>query len=188
MSKLSVAAAAQLGVWVAPGLGLGYPELKDKLDQIHRERVAMFNFLPSGWVAAVKQLQDENPNDLVRLSPATNVAGQIIASNPAFLTQNQEVANAWQKVFESENKAIGDYARAQAKSGAIELSRLYSEAAFWDRAYKIGLATGIVGAQDALGKLGEFWEQNQNTIRMVCTVVGVLAALWVLTPYFKKSA
>lgn len=190
-TKSSEITADALGVWIAPGIGLAYPELKTQLAALHNERVTLFNFLPSGWAAAVANLQKAHPNDLVRLSPGLAANGDIIRSNPDWLTQNGEVASAWHKAFMSETKAITDYARKQQEAGKAELDRLYREAAFWNKAYTLGKVTGVVQAQAAVSGtvdwFTDFYRDNQNTIKFVATVVGVLGALWVLAPYFKAK-
>ena len=188
--KLSNATAAALGVWLTPGYGIAYPELKKSILDLHVQRASMLNFVPSGWADAVKKLQENNPDDLVRFSPGLMQNGTVVQSNPEWIKQTAETASAWHKIFEAENAAISAYARKQQQEGKAELDRLYREASFWNTAYAVGKATGVVQAQAAVFGTADwfktFMEENQNTIKLVGTVVGVLGALWILSPYFRK--
>ncbi len=172
-----------LGVWISPGLGMAYPELKTRLLELYRDKVSRLDFVPAGWFALVKKLQDSMPNDLVRIAPSQLANGSPIENMPEWTNSSPRVNNAWQSLFNATNEAVVQFAQQQQSKGKAELDRLYANARFWDTAYKVGQATGVVGAQNALSGLNKFYEENQFNIRMTLAGVAIIATLWVLTPY-----
>lgn len=172
-----------LGVWITPGYGKAYPELKASLLRMYRDKVSKMNFVPAGWISDVEKVQEAHPDDLVRIAPALNGGGSIIMENAAFTRQSKETAEAWHAMFKVENRVITTTAFNQAKAGQAELDILYRNAVFWNRIYQIGSAVGVVQLQAGITGAKEWWEDNDKRIMYIGIGVAVLAALWVLTPY-----
>lgn len=144
----SAALTKELGVFLQPGIGMAYPELKDQLIRLYRDKVSKLNFIPFGWLGAVMAVQEAHPNDLVRLSPVVLTNGTIIPESAPFTIQTQETADAWDAIFKQVGPAIAAYAAKQQEAGKKQLDVLYANAAFWNRAYL--LADGIVSAPGRL--------------------------------------
>lgn len=178
----SAAMRAKLGVWMTPGYGKAYPELKDTLQALYADKVSRMNFVPAGWVAAVAKLQEVNPDDLIRIGPSMN-KGRIIQENAPFTIRSRETAEAWQALFAAENLAVVTYAAGQQKAGKAQLDQLYRNAVFWNRAYQLGETVGIVQAQAGVKAAKTWFEDNDKKILWGGIAVAALAALWVLTPY-----
>lgn len=144
----SAALTKELGVFLQPGIGLAYPDLKDQLLRLYRDKVSKLNFVPFGWYAAVLQVQEAHPNDLVRLAPVMLTNGTIIKESADFTIQSEETAQAWDAIFRQVGPVIGAYAAKQQEAGRKQLEVLYQNATFWNRVYNI--ADSIVTAPGRL--------------------------------------
>ncbi len=168
--------AKQLGVYRSPGLGVSWPQLSTQLLAIYADRVAAFDFVPGDWFTRVRDAMANG--DVLRLLPPTRVNGSIkVGEIPDWITGDQRHVDAWGEVADVTNKAVVDYARAQAEAGRAELEAAYSNAAFWDRLYT---ATKFVAdlPTNAVKAVGSGVWSVLTTNWLPLVVVGVLALLW----------
>lgn len=155
----SASAAAILGVWASPGLGTGFPDLKNALNRIYVDKIAKMPWVPQEWLAGVQQLQNKNPGDLIRPTPGRDANGQRGQQAPSFADTDEKI-DVWHKIYNDTNSAIVSYAAAFQAQGASKLADLYASAAFWNAAYSIAkfardLPANIVGG--VLGGVTDFF-------------------------------
>lgn len=120
-----------------------WPDLANQLTAIYRDKVGGIPWLPAGWLQNVMALHNQNGMILIP-SPAN--------STPAIPWLNTPEKKAWWQAFHQiANKAVMDYAAKKAADGKIEMERAYSNAAFWDSAYKVAslLAAPVTAVRDA---------------------------------------
>lgn len=142
----SVQLQGELGVWISPGIGQAYPELKTILAKLRNDRIAKLPWLPVAWASQVQAVQDANTTALVRLYPARNLAGSANATIPAWLSSDGARMDAWQAIVKAQDAAIKQYAANDAANGKAELDRLQADAAFWNSP----LMTAAINTQQAL--------------------------------------
>jgi len=140
------AAVAAYGMRMQAGLALAYPDLAEKTHAIYSQRIAKLPWVPKSWLPGVEELQRQFPDDLVLLSPALRANGSPSTVTPLWLDTPEKLEH-WQKIFTDVQSAVQAYARKQQEEGAATLRSLYADAAFWDAAYKVGIAV-----RDAPGK------------------------------------
>lgn len=126
--------AQELGVYVRPGLGRGYPELSAQLLQIYADKVAVFGWVPASWLGRVRAGMVNG--DVYQLLPPRKLNGTLRDDLPAWITDVGSRVDAWEQVSAIVVKAIVDYATQQAEAGREELDALYRNAAFWDGLYR----------------------------------------------------
>jgi len=126
-------AQGTLGVWVQPGLGTAFPELKTLLASLYG-RVAALPFVPIGWAAQVAALQEANPTSLVRLYPSIGAAGNVNAGIPSWIASERSRAEAWQAVVKAQDAVIFKYAQGknQFLDPDSELNALLADSEFWN--------------------------------------------------------
>lgn len=136
-----------LGIFLQPGIGNAYPELKKIEMALLRDKVSKLPWVPQGWIESVSDLDAQNPDAIVRVSykKTLNVYGA-----PKFL-QNDERQNIWDEIAVASGTAQGEYAKGQAAAGKAELDKLYARAAFWNAAYNVAAVVGAVPAKLAEG-------------------------------------
>ncbi len=131
-----------LGCYALP-YATNWPDLSNALAAIYRDKVAGIPWLPPGWIQNVMALHGQNGMILIP-SPAN--------STPAIPWLNTPEKKAWWQQFHNiANGAVMDYAGKKAAEGKIEMERAYSNAAFWDGAYKVAslLAAPVTAVRDA---------------------------------------
>ena len=171
----SAALTRELGIWLTPGVGKAYPELKEMLMKLYRDKVSKLNFVPFGWLSAVMAVNEAHPDDLVRIGSAVNAGGDlIIQGNADFVVQSRETAEAWQAIFDITNKVIATYAQKQQQAAAAQLDQLYRNATFWNRAYL--LADSIVSAPGRL--TNNLMDSLSNPVKVVMYGAIVLAIVY----------
>lgn len=123
----------ELGVWISPGLGQAYPELRDGIMmRVFGDRVASVPWVPQNWLASVRALQANNPTGLVRIGPAKLLGSAVRAPDAPSFADTQAKLDWWQSLFDASNAAVGKYAAQQQAAGKAELDKLYANAAFWN--------------------------------------------------------
>ncbi len=153
--------ANELGVFLQPGLGTAYPELKAILGKLYRDKVSKLPWLPANWLTEVEALQTANPTALIRLDSVLMANGTVRTSSnaggpiPLWLSSVPDRTKAWQMLFDATNEAIVAYARNEQMKGKAQLDQLYAKAEFWDTAYRVALATATFGVSEIQRK----WEQ-----------------------------
>lgn len=129
-----------LGVWIQPGLGQGYPALKQVLADLRKNLVGKLAWVPVSWSAQVNSVQDANPTDLVRLTPSKNFSGVNLPGLPSWIADSQQHIDAWQEIVTAQDKAIVQYAANDAAAGKPILDALYAKAAFYNSAPIVALS------------------------------------------------
>ncbi len=177
------AAEKAYGVTVIPGLGMAYAELKPIMADLFTKRAAIIPWIDNGWVSAVSTLQKNNPNDLVVANPSNGKSG--IANKTAPSWQNAEQRAVWTEFASVCQSAIAAYAQGQQEAGKSALNGLYRNAAFWDRAYKIAVATRDA-VPNAIGFVGSsLWNGLGAKWKIIIGLGLVGAGVYFALPYIK---
>lgn len=201
-SQENDAATLQYGVYITPGLGMAWPEIKDLANKIYKDRIARLPWIPADWLAGVQALQAQRPDDFVRIAPsrmAKMEGGRFVSdmgapqrNNPLFLDTDQKI-DAWMSIHRDMQAAVVRYAAAQAAAGRAELNRLNANAEFWSACYKIAVFTAELPSNIASGFgglvkdfiLGDIRKNYGRTIGLVLLLCVLL--LFLLKPDLAKK-
>lgn len=131
--------AEPLGLYIQPGWGTAYPELKAQIKEI-LIKASGIPWLPQGWKDMALDIDSRHPGDVLQVVRVYNDAGGRLNNViPRFL-DTDEKKTFWNDLSKKVNAAVILYAQNQAKAGAAELAILNAKAAFWDGAYKFAVA------------------------------------------------
>lgn len=175
----SETAKKTLGVWIAPGLGQAWGgELKPIMGKLFVEQMAPMPWLPPGWLAAVRDLQAQYPNDLVRVAPSQLASGVPIPDMPAFITSDPAKVAVWQTIFKSNESMIGKFAANKADEGRAEWNSLQRKAAFWDGAYRLAVAARDFVPNSIGFVAGNLWNGLGWKLKLMIGIGVVGAGFW----------
>lgn len=181
----SMDAQLRLGVWISPGLGLGYPELKATLGRLFAERVAVLPWVPAHWLDDVAALQKKFPNDLVRPYPALGSMGAFNRDHGTFI-DSQPKAIAWNEIASASDRAIAKYAQDQQAAGKAELDRLIASAEFWSAAYDIAVSVRDA-VPNAVGAVASnLWEGLGTKWKVILLLAAVGGIAYVSIPVIRR--
>jgi hypothetical protein len=127
-------AKGEFGVWLQPGIGNAYPELKSQLSQLRQKLVGKLTWVPLAWASQVQAIQDANPTVLVKMTPSKRPTGETLPGLPAWLAGNQARIDAWQEIVTAQDKAVVQYAANDAANGKPLLDALYARSDFYNSA------------------------------------------------------
>lgn len=164
------------GVYVQPGIGNAYPELK-KQELALIVKAGTIPWLPQGWLDAVRDLDKSNPSALIKFAPSGTFKAN---GTPAFLNSPERV-KVWDDLAASSSRAQMLYAQDQAAAGKAELEALYAKAAFWDSAYNIAVAirdapkTVLTAGADLIS---DNITNLAKKLLLPALIVGTVALIW----------
>jgi hypothetical protein len=131
--------AEPLGLYIQPGWGTAYPQMKTLIKDIIL-KAANIPWLSQGWKDAALDIDKRHPGDVLRVQRIFNASGVRYGNNlPKFL-DTPEKQKFWDELAKKVDAAVVLFAQNQAKAGAAELAILNAKAAFWDGAYKFAVA------------------------------------------------
>lgn len=173
------------GVYLLPGLGTGYPELKALELKLLTERVGKIPWLPQGWLSSVQSLDKENPGAVVKI--ATSKAMKLDATS--FLNTDEKI-KFWDELAAASNSIQMKYAANQAAAGKAELDGLYARATFWNAAYNIAVAIRDA-PKNVIATAGEWtgdllWTTVKK-FAIPLVIVGVGIVIWQNRASFSKA-
>ncbi len=123
-----------LGLEPVPGLATAYPELARSLAALYGQRMAKLSFLPASWLNTA--LAEHGQGGVVLYpTPTTMRDGTVKENLPPWL-RTAEAREVWDKISAEATAAVTAYARRDQAAGALRLSMLQANAAFWDWAYR----------------------------------------------------
>lgn len=178
-------AQMRLGVWISPGLGMGYPALKATLDRLYAERVAHLPWVPGTWLDNVRSLQKDRPNDLVRPYPALGTRGAFNADHGVFV-DTQEKALVWNEIAAAADRAIAKYAQDQQAAGKAELDSLIASAEFWTAAYNIAVSIRDAAPNAVGGIASNLWQGLGIKWKLILLVGGLGAGAYFAWPLIRR--
>jgi len=127
-----------LGVWIQPGLGSAWPNLRQTIYKLYLEKVQPLPFVPREWYTKVMSLQSGDDGALIKIAPVFMKDGSLTewGKNTSFL-DTEEKRKTWDDLSKQVNEIVIAYARNESAKGKVLLDKLYADAAFWDRAYRV---------------------------------------------------
>lgn len=178
------------GTYLSPGLGVAWEgKLKNEMSKLFVLRVSQLPWLPPGWLAQVQDVQSRYPDDLVRIAPSM---GSIHpnAESPDWILEDPERVAAWQVIAKASDSAISRFAAAKQDEGRAELQRLYDNAAFWDKAYRIAVGVRDAAPNAAGWVVSSLWNGLGWKWKLALGVAGVAAVVtyWPKLAKLAKSA
>lgn len=189
-------AERELGIYLNRAGG-AWPELRERLTAICRDKVATLAFVPAGWLADVRAVCGDAYAPVVTSPYLTT--GAVNPSAPSWLAKDKSYLDAWQGIANACRAAVVAYAAGKIEEGRKELDALERDAAFWDGLYRITKAvadapanavSAVAGgvsyvAGGVLGSLFKSW-----VFWAVAAAAGGFAAwrLGILGPLAKRAA
>lgn len=178
------------GIYIQAGIGNAYPELKAQTLKILVDRVGSVPWVPAGWADAVRSLNAQYPDALIKGAPALMRDGSINPNAPAWL-DTAEKRQWWQEMANATSEAQSAYAANEITKGRAIMDAAYARAEFWSRAYDFANAVAeapkrVISAAGDLAT-GATWALVKGFIVPAAVIAGVFI-LWTNRHAFAKAA
>lgn len=130
------------GLWDSYGLGISWPDLRERVNSLIDAKVAPIKWLPETWGADVAQLRANAPGDIFRPAPTLQIDGvtQLDKSMVPDWLDTAEKAAWWNELSAIVNNAVNSYAMGKLEEGRQIIADAEADAAFWDRAYNFAVS------------------------------------------------
>lgn len=147
------------------------PDLSDKLLSLYRAKVAAIPWLPDMWLDGVTSLHGQNGFVLM---PAPASQGM-----PIPWADTADKRAVWDQLAAKVAAIVTGWGADLASRGQAELRTAYSNAVFWNNAYRIGyvLSTPVRVAE----RVADAVDTVTSSPARVIGLVGVLAGLYFFT-------
>ena len=168
--------AQDLGLYLLPGVGSAWPELKKIEFELIEKTGKTLIWLPQGWLNAAQDLDRANPGALLKFN-TTSGTGNIV---PPFLNTPEKIA-VWNSLRQASDDAQKSYAANEAATGRAIINSKLAQAAFWDGAYNLAVTIRDV-PKTVISAAGDFASDVTTTalkkfVVPVAIIAGV-ALLW----------
>lgn len=143
---------AAVAAYPRDGLGSTWPELRDQLLKLYRERVGKLAFVPMTWIDQVAA--EHAAGNVLVLVPPFLPNGTVRPNLPAWLASNPQALAAWKEAAEVSRLIVFHYAAGKVTEGRAEMARAQANAAFWDGLYRAAVFVADAPANAVSGVLG----------------------------------
>lgn len=149
------------GIYAQRGTATPFPELKKQLRELLLNKVAPLPWLPSGWADAVRSLDAQYPDAIIKATPASS------ADLPTWLDTDQK-RKWWGELADTTARIAKLYILNQYNEAKAAREAAESNVEFWNSAYdftkaindvpvNIVNATGDVATGVALTAIKKLW-------------------------------